>query len=67
MYCQGTMSGIRAQQGDSSRFATFSIDTNGQLYFGMVVNKVGYSCFAPSSMIDVWRTPSLQRMVLDRV
>lgn len=55
MYCQGTMAGIRAQQGDSSRFATFSIDTNGQLYFGMVVNKVGYSCFAPASMIDVWR------------
>jgi hypothetical protein len=56
MYCQGTMAGIRAQQSDSSRFATFSIDTNGQLYFGMVVKNVGYSCFAPSSMADLWRT-----------
>jgi hypothetical protein len=55
MYCQGTMAGIRAQQADPSRFATFSIDTSGQLYFGMVVNNVGYSCFAPSSMIDMWR------------
>ena len=56
MYCQGTMAGIRFQQADPSRFANFAIDTNGQLYFGMVVNNVGYSCFGPSSMIDVWRT-----------
>ncbi|HEX6396750.1 MAG TPA: hypothetical protein VFZ95_04955 [Steroidobacteraceae bacterium] len=56
MYCQGTMAGIRAQQTDSSRFAIFSIDTNGQLYFGMVVNRVGYTCFAPASMTEIWRT-----------
>jgi len=55
MYCQGTMAGIRSQQSDSSRFAVFSIDTSGQLYFGMVVNKVGYSCFAPQSMLEVWK------------
>jgi hypothetical protein len=55
MYCQGTMAGIRSQQSDSSRFASFSIDTNGQLYFGMVVNRVGYTCFAPPSMIEVWK------------
>jgi hypothetical protein len=55
MYCQGTMAGIRAQTSDSSRWASFSIDTHGQLYFSMVVNRVGYSCFAPASMIEVWR------------
>jgi hypothetical protein len=56
VYCQGTMAGIRAQSSDSSRWANFSIDTNGQLYFSMVVNRVGYSCFAPASMTEIWRT-----------
>ena len=55
MYCQGTMAGIRAQQADPSRFANFSTDSTGLLYFGMVVNNTGYSCIAPSSMTEVWR------------
>ena len=55
MYCQGTMAGIRAQQADPGKWASFSIDTNGQLYFAMVVNNVGYTCFGPSSMLDVWK------------
>jgi hypothetical protein len=55
MYCQGTMAGIRNQQSDSSRFAIFSMGSNGHLSFGMVVNNVGHSCIAPSSMIDIWR------------
>jgi len=55
MYCQGTMAGIRASQSDPGKWASFSIDTNGQLYFAMVVNGTGYTCFGPSSMVDVWK------------
>jgi hypothetical protein len=54
VYCYGTMAGIRNQQSDSSRWAFFGMNSANTLQFSMVVNNVGYSCTAPSSMQTLW-------------
>ena len=55
-YCMGTMAGIRSQNRDTTRFAYFGINTSGVANFTMVVRGVGYSCTAPSSLNEIWRT-----------
>jgi hypothetical protein len=55
-YCMGTMAGIRNQIGDRTRFAYFAIGSSGVANFTMVVNGVGYSCAAPSTLHELWRT-----------
>lgn len=55
-YCMGTMAGIRSQISDRTRFAYFGMGTSGGGFFTMVVNGVGYSCNAPTTMNDLWRT-----------
>ena len=55
-YCQGTMAGIRYQSGDPSRYAYFSLGSNGSGNFTMMLNNTGYSCTAPASMRDLWLT-----------
>jgi len=55
-YCMGTMAGIRNQTRDATRFAYFAIGSSGVANFTMVVKGVGYSCTAPSSLNDLWRT-----------
>ena len=55
-YCMGTMAGIRSQTRDNTRFAYFAMGSSGVLSFTMVVRGVGYSCNAPSSLTELWRT-----------
>ena len=52
--CVGTVTGIRRQNVDATRYAYFRKDANGELSFMMVVNFRNYTCYAPTSMNDLW-------------
>ncbi len=52
--CQGTMSALRALQGDATAFAQFAADSWG-LFFMMRIGNRDHFCIAPSSMAAQWQ------------